>query len=71
MGHRFRACGILHGQLVTTFRGFDISRYVRDNGPDVYRRLFDEGDHFLTNCDFFRRRLVELGCAPERLSVQR
>jgi colanic acid/amylovoran biosynthesis glycosyltransferase len=71
MGHRFRACGILHGRLVTTFRGFDISRYVRDNGPDVYRRLFDEGDHFLTNCDFFRRRLVELGCAPERLSVQR
>jgi colanic acid/amylovoran biosynthesis glycosyltransferase len=70
-GHRFRACGILQGRLITTFRGHDVSRYLREYGPDVYRRLFEDGDFFLTNCDFFRRRLLELGCDPARLAVQR
>jgi colanic acid/amylovoran biosynthesis glycosyltransferase len=71
IGHRLRACGLLHGRLITTFRGHDISQYLREQGAGVYRGLFEHGDHFLTNCDFFRRRLVELGCDPARLSVQR
>lgn len=70
VGHHFRSCSALRGKLVTTFRGFDISRHVDSHGPDVYADLFATGDHFLVNCDFFRQRLVEIGCDPARLSVQ-
>jgi len=71
LGWRLRACGLLSGRLVATFRGYDASRFVREHGPEVYRGLFADGDHFLTNCAFFRDKLVGLGCDPARLSVQR
>ena len=66
---RFRAAGMLGGRLVTIFRGFDISRYVAEQGPDVYDELFAQGDFFLANCEFFRRRAIELGCPAERIVV--
>jgi colanic acid/amylovoran biosynthesis glycosyltransferase len=71
IGHRLRATGVLEGRLITTFRGHDVSRFVRHAGKDVYGPLFASGDFFLTNCDFFRQRLVELGCDPAKIAVQR
>jgi colanic acid/amylovoran biosynthesis glycosyltransferase len=58
-------------KVVTTFRGFDISQYVRRRGPDCYRDLFRRGDFFLVNCDYFRERAIALGCDPARIVTHR
>ena len=68
---RLRQLGVLDAPIVTAFRGFDASRHVQQHGAGVYRDLFAQGDAFLPNCDFFRRRLVELGCDPTRIEVLR
>lgn len=69
MGLVLRNTGILQGKLVTTFRGIDISSYVQEQGEDVYEQLFQEGDFFLANCDFFRRRAINLGCDEKKIVV--
>ncbi|NJN87776.1 MAG: colanic acid biosynthesis glycosyltransferase WcaL [Leptolyngbyaceae cyanobacterium SL_7_1] len=58
-------------KLVTTFRGYDISTYVREKGDRVYQQLFQEGDFFLANCEFFRQRAIQLGCSPDSIIVHR
>lgn len=56
-------------KLVVMFRGYDISQYVREQGDRVYAPLFKQGDVFLANCEFFRQRVIQLGCRPDRIAV--
>lgn len=56
-------------RLIVMFRGSDISRWVKSKGDHVYDTLFAQADYFLTNCDFFRQKLLALGCPSDRLSV--
>jgi colanic acid/amylovoran biosynthesis glycosyltransferase len=65
----YRDAGILKGKLITTFRGIDISKYVQEQGEDVYEQLFREGEFFLANCEFFRSRAIKLGCDAQRIVV--
>lgn len=64
-----RDIGAIKGKLITTFRGFDISTYVQQQGDRIYDQLFATGDFFLTNCEFFKRRLLKLGCDEKKLVV--
>ena len=64
-----RSLGLLQGKLITAFRGWDISWYVRENGERVYHELFKQADFFLTNCNFFRDRAIKIGCNPEKIVV--
>lgn len=61
--------GAVQGKFVSAFRGYDISWYVKEKGEEVYRELFEYADFFLTNCNFFRRRVISLGCEPEKIVV--
>lgn len=65
----YREAGIIKGKLITTFRGIDISKYVQENGANVYDQLFREGEFFFANCEFFGKRAISLGCNPERILV--
>lgn len=56
-------------QLLIMFRGHDISRYVRQGGDKVYRKLFKHIDYCLANCEFFRQRVIDLGCQPDKIAV--
>ncbi len=67
----FRDICFPSAKLVTTFRGFDISLYLREHGDRVYEPLFKAGDFFMTNCDYFKRELIRIGCDPNRLAVVR
>ncbi|NJK61926.1 MAG: colanic acid biosynthesis glycosyltransferase WcaL [Synechococcaceae cyanobacterium SM2_3_1] len=67
IGHCFRS--INGGRLVVSFRGYDISSYIQQHGKSVYDSVFANADLFLTNCEFFRQRLLQLGCDPARLHV--
>lgn len=57
--------------LVTTFLGYDLSRVLRERKPDYYARLFARGDLMLPLSDYFRERLISIGCPPEKIRVQR
>ncbi len=65
----YRNAGIIKGKLITTFRGIDISKYVEEQGVNVYDQLFQEGEFFLANCEFFGNRAIELGCDPNKIVV--
>jgi colanic acid/amylovoran biosynthesis glycosyltransferase len=69
MGLLFRDLGILNGKLIVTFRGIDISNYVQEKGDRVYDKLFQQGDFFLANCEFFRQKALKIGCNPEKIAV--
>lgn len=70
-GLRLRDVGALTGRMVTSFRGYDISQYPQEFGDDVYDRLFRSGDFFLANCEYFKQRLVTLGCDEHKVVVHR
>jgi len=59
----------IQGKLVTSFHGFDLSRYLTDHGEDVYKRLFQNGDLFLPVSDYWKNRLVDLGCEERKTKV--
>ena len=65
----FRKLGLIEGKLITNFRGYDISRYVKKRGDKIYDQLFREGDYFIANCEYFRQRAIDLGCPTERIVV--
>jgi len=62
-------CGLLNGALVVAFRGSDISQYLKQRGERIYDGLLRRGDYFFTNCYYFQRRLMALGCDPQRLEA--
>jgi len=66
-----RKLGVLSGRVITSFRGCDVSMYLHECGDDVYKELFKEGDCFLPNCDYFKRRIIKLGCEEEKIIVHR
>lgn len=68
-GMAFQTVNAPDAKLVTTFRGQDISRFVAQKGPQIYDRLFERGDYFLANCEFFQQRAIELGCPRDRIKV--
>lgn len=55
-------------KLVTFFRGFDVSRYLK-NKENPYEELFQEGDLFLPNCEYFKKRILSLGAPAEKTLV--
>lgn len=68
-GMILRDIGAIKGKIITSFRGFDISWYVKEHGENVYKELFIKGDFFLTNCNFFRERAIKLGCDANKIIV--
>ncbi|RAM53246.1 MAG: colanic acid biosynthesis glycosyltransferase WcaL [Hapalosiphonaceae cyanobacterium JJU2] len=68
-GMIYREIGAIQGKLITTFRGYDISWYVKEYGENVYDQLFVKGDFFLANCEFFRQRAIKLGCDEKKIIV--
>jgi colanic acid/amylovoran biosynthesis glycosyltransferase len=68
-GMWFRAINSPNAKLITIFRGHDISQFVKDRGNKVYETLFQSGDFFLANCEFFRKKAVKLGCKSDEIIV--
>jgi colanic acid/amylovoran biosynthesis glycosyltransferase len=68
-GLLLRRIGVLKGKLVTSFRGYDISQELKKHGEKIYDELFAGGDFFFTNCEYFKRRLVSLGCDEKKVAV--
>ena len=63
--------GLLKGPLVVSFHGYDLSQRLLQFGENCYNKLFRKGALFLPISTFWRKRLIELGCSPEKIRVQR
>jgi colanic acid/amylovoran biosynthesis glycosyltransferase len=57
------------GKVITFFHGYDLSSYPLRHGSKVYEELFQRGDLFLPISDFWKARLISLGCPPEKIRV--
>jgi len=66
-----RNLGILHGKLVTTFHGYDLTKCLREFGRNFYARLFSGGDLFMPISERWKKLLIELGCEEKRIVVHR
>lgn len=63
-----KAIGAIDGKLVTSFRGYDATLLI-DHNPDIYNRLFKEGNLFLPVSDSLKKKIIEAGCRPDRICV--
>ncbi len=70
-GLLLRDTGVFHGKIVTSFRGFDISSYVKEQGENTYQDLFRRGDLFLCVSEHIKADLIRLGCDREKIIVHR
>jgi len=55
-------------KLVVCLRGSDITSNVKEN-PDLYKELFIGADLFLPVCEYFKKKLIALGCHPDKVVV--
>jgi colanic acid/amylovoran biosynthesis glycosyltransferase len=56
-------------KFVTTFHGYDLSKYIQDQGPDIYPQLFQAGDLFLPVSRFWHEKLIALRCPRQKIIV--
>jgi len=63
--------GVITGKVVTTFHGYDMSRYVRTQGNEVYNFLFEKGDLFLPISERWKEELIKMGCNEQKILVHR
>ncbi len=61
--------GGFSGKLVTSFYGYDLSTFIESGGEKVYKKLFSNGDLFLPICDYFREKLINLSCDPDKIKL--
>jgi len=54
-------------RLVTTFYGYDIATYIKQEGTQVYQKLFELGDLFTYISETGKERILALGVNPEKI----
>lgn len=64
-----RRLGLIEAPVVTTFYGYDVTRYPRLMGRHCYANLFRHGDLFLALSEHMRNELIGLGCPPDKVEV--
>ncbi|NEP20408.1 MAG: colanic acid biosynthesis glycosyltransferase WcaL, partial [Leptolyngbya sp. SIO4C1] len=67
----FRDINVLSGKICVTFHGLDLSAYLIEAGEDIYAPLFEKADLLLPISDFWKQRLIELGCNPNKIQIHR
>jgi colanic acid/amylovoran biosynthesis glycosyltransferase len=71
LGLRQREAGLIKGKIVTVFHGYDLSAYMVRESDRVYQELFEKGDLFLPISEYWKTRLIELGCSEDKIIVHR
>jgi colanic acid/amylovoran biosynthesis glycosyltransferase len=59
----------ISGKYITSFHGYDVSSFVINNGNNVYKRLFLNGDLFLPVSNYWKRKLIKLGCNEKKIII--
>ncbi|MFD2615950.1 glycosyltransferase [Terrilactibacillus laevilacticus] len=69
LAHRLIQMGLIRGQLFTTFHGYDMLRFIKQKGDDVYTDLFQSKTVLLPISNFWKRKLEGMGANPARTIV--
>ena len=58
--------------LITTFYGYDLSMLPLQHPEWIkkYKKLFQEGEKFLAEGNYMKKRLIELGCPEKKITIQ-
>ena len=62
--------GVISGKLATSFRGADITSTLAKH-PGIYDDLLTHGDLFLPVSNLFKQKLIQEGCAEQKIRVNR
>jgi colanic acid/amylovoran biosynthesis glycosyltransferase len=65
---RLRDTGVTGGKIVTSFRGYDITKRA-DNSALIYQDLFRRGALFLPVSESLRDKLLAAGCPADKIKV--
>jgi colanic acid/amylovoran biosynthesis glycosyltransferase len=66
-----RDIGVIQGKIITTFHGYDVSRYIEQYGNNIYEPLFNSGDVFSPISGYMQRKLIEMNCNDRRIIIHR
>jgi colanic acid/amylovoran biosynthesis glycosyltransferase len=64
-----RDLGITQGKIAVFFHGYDISRYLDMHGENTYNYLFQQADLLLPISQHWQKKLIDLGCNPNKTLV--
>jgi colanic acid/amylovoran biosynthesis glycosyltransferase len=64
-----RDMGAFDAPIATTWLGYDLTQIIKQFGARYYADLFRKGDMQLPLCEYYRSRLIELGCPPDRSRI--
>lgn len=71
LGPQLKNAGIIKGKLVSTFYGYDITGFIKKNGKNIYNILFKEADLITVIVKRWKKKLIDLGCDPEKIIIHR
>ena len=57
-----------HKQVVVCLRGVDITSHLQED-PHRYKRILKQAKLFLPVCDYFKQKLIALGCKKSKIVV--
>lgn len=55
-------------KVVVCWRGSDITAHLQKN-PTMYKKMLKSSDLFLPVCDYFKQKLIDLGCNASKIIV--
>jgi len=58
-------------RLCVTFHGNDMSTSLARYGDKIYDNLFENGDIFMPISEFWKEKLIGMGCEPRKIIVHR
>ncbi len=70
-GLALKRMGLITGKLITSFHGYDLTKYISKYSATVYHQLFAQGDLFLPISKHWQNQLIELGCKQDKIRVHR
>ncbi|MFZ4619441.1 MAG: glycosyltransferase [Bacteroidota bacterium] len=56
---------------IVSFHGYDASKYIKEAGKGCYDFLFARADVITTPSEYMKKKLVDHGCSPEKISIHR
>lgn len=69
LGAMLKNAGLLNCTLAVGFYGSDLNVFPNRWGKQGYRKLFEVADLLLPVSNFFRHKLINMGCPDEKISV--
>ena len=61
--------GVIDSKIITTFHGHDLSSILERDGDRIYDYLFQRGDLLQPICDRWAKKLIALGCSPQKINI--